>query len=68
MVVEGRGRIFKRQDAKYFLYLPKSLVEDSAFPFRTEGSLPVKVVMDLPRQRLLIMPLKQNQLPRGKRT
>jgi hypothetical protein len=34
MVSEGRGR-FKRKDCKYLVYLPKDLVEDSIFPFKT---------------------------------
>jgi len=53
MVKEGRGRIFRRKDGKYLIYLPKSLVEDSIFPFQEDwqlgkrtkksDSIPVKV-------------------------
>ena len=34
MVSEGRGRLFRRKDGKYLIYLPKSLAEDSMFPFK----------------------------------
>jgi hypothetical protein len=61
LVAEAKGRIFKRTDGKYFLYLPKHLVEDTAFPLYTESSAPVRVVMDLQGKRLLIMPMRQNR-------
>ena len=32
MVCEGVGSLFTRKDGRYFIYLPKALVEDSAFP------------------------------------
>jgi len=34
MVSEERGRLFRRKDGKYLIYLPKSLAEDSMFPFK----------------------------------
>ena len=34
MVSEGRGRLFKRKDAKFLIYVPKDLAEDSMFPFK----------------------------------
>jgi len=34
MVNEDKGRIFKRKDGKYLLYLPLNLCEDSMFPFK----------------------------------
>jgi len=34
MVSEGRGRLFRRKDGKYLIYLPKSLADDSMFPFK----------------------------------
>ncbi|MEM4703528.1 MAG: hypothetical protein QXJ02_00440 [Candidatus Bathyarchaeia archaeon] len=43
MVSEGRGRLFRRKDGKYLIYLPKDLVEDSMFPFKVETSMFVKV-------------------------
>jgi hypothetical protein len=51
MVSEGRGRLFKRKDGKYLIYLPLDLAEDSMFPFKNwkktkragSNSIPVKV-------------------------
>jgi hypothetical protein len=54
VVSEGRGRIWRRNDGKYFLYLPKHLVEDSAFPFDVESSVSVKVIIDRQGKKLLI--------------
>ena len=34
MVNEGKGRLFRRTDGKYFIYLPTRLVEDTAFPLK----------------------------------
>lgn len=34
MVSEGKGRLFRRTDGKYLIYLPVSLAEDSMFPFK----------------------------------
>ena len=43
MVSEGRGRLFRRKDGKYLIYLPKDLAEDSMFPFKGSDSIFVKV-------------------------
>ena len=43
MVNEGRGRLFRRKDGKYLIYLPKDLAEDSMFPFKESDSIFVKV-------------------------
>lgn len=51
MVSEGRGRLFRRTDGKYLIYLPVYLAEDSMFPFKefekgrrgAHGSIEVKV-------------------------
>ena len=64
MVAHATGRIARRTDGKYFLYLPKHLVEDSAFPFELESSVPVKVVIDRDGEKLLIMPLKADRKQR----
>jgi len=61
MVAEGRGRIWRRKDGKYFMYLPKHLAEDSAFPFKTETSIPVKVIIDPKGKKLLIKPTARAQ-------
>jgi len=33
MVSEERGRLFRRKDGKYLIYLPVYLAENSMFPF-----------------------------------
>jgi len=43
MVNEGIGSISRRKDGKYFLYLPKDLVEDTGFPYSLHSSVKVKV-------------------------
>jgi hypothetical protein len=67
MVLKGNGRMSRRSDGKYFLYLPKHLVEDSAFPFDLESSLPVRVLLDPDGEKLLVMPLKGSRPRRPKR-
>jgi hypothetical protein len=67
MVLKADGRMSRRSDGKYFLYLPKHLVEDSAFPFDLESSVPVKVLIDRDGEKLLIMPLKGSRPRRAKK-
>ncbi len=67
MVLQGRGRIWRRKDGKYFLYLPKHVVEDSAFPFDIDSSLPVKVAIDRLAKRLLVTPLCKIKAHKEKR-
>ena len=43
MVSEGRGRLFRRTDGKYLIYLPVYLAEDSMFPFQGSDSIMVHV-------------------------
>jgi hypothetical protein len=57
----------RRSDGKYFLYLPKHLVEDSAFPFDLGSSLLVRVLIDPDGEKLLVMPLKESRPRRAKR-
>ncbi len=52
MVNEGRGRLFKRKDGKYLVYLPKDLAEDSMFPFKESDSVFVKVSFKLGDSKL----------------
>jgi hypothetical protein len=54
MVSEGRGRLFRRKDGKYLIYLPKDLAEDSMFPFKEADSIFVKVSFKLKDDKLLI--------------
>lgn len=43
MVNEGRGRLFRRKDGKYLIYIPKDLAEDSMFPWKGKDSVRMKV-------------------------
>jgi len=61
MVNEGKGRLFKRKDGKFLIYVPKDLAEDSMFPFkeysktrRGADSISVKVSFKLGEEKLLI--------------
>jgi hypothetical protein len=61
MVSEGRGRLFRRKDGKYLLYIPVDLAEDSMFPFknyektkRGADSIVVKVGFKMGDKKLLI--------------
>lgn len=59
MVNEGKGRLFRRKDDKYLIYIPKDLAEDSMFPFRGESSVSVKVKFELGKERLIIEKMKE---------
>ena len=54
MVSDGRGRLFRRKDGKYLIYIPKDLAEDSMFPFKGADSIFVKVSFKLGDTKLLI--------------
>jgi hypothetical protein len=54
MVSEGRGRLFRRKDGKYLIYIPKDLAEDSMFPFKGADSIFVKVTFKIGDKKLLI--------------
>jgi hypothetical protein len=61
MVSEGRGRLFRRKDGKYLLYIPVDLAEDSMFPFknytktkRGADSIPVRVTFKQGENKLLV--------------
>jgi len=68
MVNEGRGRLFKRSDGKYLVYLPVGLAEDSMFPFQdwqegprigAKNTIPVKVSFERGVERLIIEEWKE---------
>jgi hypothetical protein len=59
MVNEGRGRLFRRKDAKFLIYVPKDLAEDSMFPFKDADSLYVKIGFKLGDNKLLIEKWKE---------
>ncbi len=54
MVNEGRGRLFRRKDGKYLIYVPKDLAEDSMFPFKGSSSIPVKIRFKIGGDKILI--------------
>ncbi|MEA2090164.1 MAG: hypothetical protein U9O89_05340 [Thermoproteota archaeon] len=61
MVNEGRGRLFRRKDGKYLIYLPKDLAEDSMFPFKGADSIRVKVSFELGGDKLTIEKWKKGK-------
>jgi len=54
MVSEGKGRLFRRKDGKYLVYLPKDLAEDSMFPFKGADTIFVKVKFALGDNKLMV--------------
>jgi hypothetical protein len=54
VVNEGKGRLFKRKDGKYLVYIPKDLAEDSMFPFKAANAVFVKVSFKLGDSKLSI--------------
>lgn len=54
MVNEGRGRLFRRKDGKFLIYLPKDLAEDSMFPFKVSDSMFVKVSFKVGDNKLIV--------------
>ena len=63
MVNEGRGRLFRRKDGKYLIYLPKDLAEDSMFPFKGADSIFVKVSFKLGKTDLLVEKWVESEQP-----
>ena len=59
MVSDGRGRLFRRKDGKYLIYLPKYLAEDSVFPFAGLDSVFVKLSFKLGDDKLLVEKWKE---------
>jgi hypothetical protein len=54
MVSEGKGRLFRRKDGKYLIYLPKDLAEDTMFPYKGVDSVFVKVSFKTGENKLII--------------
>ena len=61
MVNEGKGRIFRRKDDKYLIYIPKDLAEDSMFPFKTEKSMKTKISFKIGEKKLIVEEWKENE-------
>jgi hypothetical protein len=62
MVSEGKGRLFRRKDGKYLIYVPKDLAEDTMFPYKGTDSVFVKVSFKTGEDRLLIERWNENVL------
>ena len=57
MVSEARGRLFRRKDGKYLLYIPVDLAEDSMFPIKATSANPevrVKISFKVGDRKLTI--------------
>ena len=57
MVKEGKGRLFRRADGKYLIYVPVSLAEDSMFPFpldKVDSAVSVKVSFKVGGDKLTV--------------
>jgi len=54
MVSEGRGRLFRRKDGKYLIYVPLKLAEDSMFPFKTNSSVKLKISFKAGEDKLTV--------------
>jgi len=54
MVSEGKGRLFRRKDGKYLIYVPLDLAEDSMFPIKTKSSIKVKIAFKIGDNKLTI--------------
>ena len=70
MVSAGRGRLFRRKDGKYLIYLPLDLAEDSMFPFkeyqrtkRGADAVLLKVSFKLGDDKLLVEKWKGPEKP-----
>jgi hypothetical protein len=59
LVNEAKGRLFRRNDGKYLLYIPKDLAEDSMFPFKENPSVMVKISFKLGDKKLTVEKWKE---------
>jgi hypothetical protein len=59
MVSEAKGRLFRRKDGKYLLYIPKGLAEDSMFPFKPNPEVIVKISFKIRDKKLTIEKWKE---------
>jgi hypothetical protein len=54
MVNKAKGRLFKRKDGKYLIYVPVDLAEDSMFPFQTNNAVSVKISFTIGDNKLVV--------------
>ena len=59
MISEAKGRLFRRKDGKYLLYIPKDLAEDSMFPFKPDPAVKVNISFKIGDKRLTIEKWKE---------
>ena len=59
MVSEANGRLFRRKDGKYLLYIPKDLAEDSMFPFKPNPEVIVKISLKVGDKKLTVKKWKE---------
>ncbi len=59
MVNEGRGRLFRRKDGKYLIYVPLKLAEDSMFPFKTDSSMKLKISFKIGDNKVIVEKWKE---------
>jgi hypothetical protein len=67
VVCEGRGRIYRRKDDKYLIYLPTKLSGDSIFPFNSawgvnlkpDSEAYVKISFELGGNRIIVEKWKE---------
>ena len=59
MVSEAKGRLFRRKDGKYLLYIPKDLAEDSMFPFKPDPAVKVNISFKIGDKKLTIEKWKE---------
>lgn len=57
MPLEKVGRLFKRKDGKWMIYIPKDLGDDSQFPFPLETQ-DVNITVDPIEKTILVTPIK----------
>ena len=60
MVLTHGGKLTKRSDGKWILYLSKKLTDDSAWPF-PEGTQDVTVQIHKTQKLLLIWKVEENE-------
>jgi hypothetical protein len=58
---EGKGTIFRRKDAKYLLYLPVRVADDSMFPFKCDHSMSVRVSFKPGSDKITVEKWEENE-------
>ena len=63
LVNKGKGRLFRRKDGKYIIYVPKDLAEDTGFPIEmgVERSIPIEISFEVGDKRLVVEKWKEKK-------